>query len=87
MFDCHNDITAFHNDNVTLSVEEKKNLREHRDTNRNRLKSGLKDDQKPAPIGCRTQGSYAMKIITQHKNALKAIRPNSRALFACLMTF
>ena len=65
MFNSHDDMTAFHINQVCLSECERKTMRKRRDTNRERLKSGLKRDQ-PKPIGCRTQGSYAMRTMIQH---------------------
>ena len=40
-------------------------MRERRDANRERLKKGLKEANKPSPIGCRSQGSYAMRTMVQ----------------------
>lgn len=66
MFNCHTRMRGFHDAEVNLSTEEWDDLRAKRDTNRNRLKSGLKRDNEPAPVGCHTQGSYAMDTMTQH---------------------
>ena len=65
-FNCHARMTGFHKDEIDLGTDEWKDLAAKRDTNRNRLKSGLKRDGEPSPVGCNTQGSYAMDIMTQH---------------------
>ena len=66
MFDCSDDIVAYHNDEVTLPQAERTEMRNRRNTNRDRLKKGLKDGKKPAPLEFVSQGSYAMKTMTQH---------------------
>ena len=66
MYNCANDILAYHDDEVTLPQAERTNMRGRRDANRERLKKGLKDKDKPAPREFASQGSYAMKAMTQH---------------------
>jgi hypothetical protein len=66
MFDCSDDVLAHHDEEVTLPLAERTAMRERRDTNRDRLKNGLKDAKKPAPREFASQGSYAMKTMTQH---------------------
>lgn len=66
MYNCANDILAYHDDEVTLPQAERTNMRGRRDANRERLKKGLKDKNKPAPREFSSQGSYAMKTMTQH---------------------
>lgn len=66
MYNCANDILAYHDDEVTLPQAERTNMRGRRDANRERLKKGLKDKDKPAPREFASQGSYAMKTMTQH---------------------
>ena len=81
MFHCASDILAYHDDEITLSQKERTNMRERRDANRKRLKKGLKDQGKPAPREFTSQGSYAMKTMTQHpakgsrQNNLIIIKP------------
>ena len=41
-------------------------MRERRDTNRDRLKNGLKNDGEPAPSNFQSQGSYAHHTMVQH---------------------
>lgn len=67
MFDCAGDILAYHDEKVTLPQAERTEMRDRRDANRDRLKRGLKDAQKPAPREFVSQGSYAMKTMTQHR--------------------
>lgn len=66
MFNSHDDMTAYHNDKVRLPVAEREEMRDRRDTNRKRLKDGLNRDGEPKPVGCHTQGSYAMRTMIQH---------------------
>jgi hypothetical protein len=66
MFDCSDDVLAHHDEEVTLPLAERTAMRERRDANRDRLKNGLKDAKKPAPREFVSQGSYAMKTMTQH---------------------
>jgi len=66
MYNCANDVLAFHDDEVTLSQADRTNMRGRRDANRERLKKGLKDKGKSAPREFASQGSYAMKTMTQH---------------------
>jgi hypothetical protein len=66
MYDRHTRMLGFHDNKVALSSTERKEMRDRRDTNRTRLKSGLVRDEEPAPVGCHTQGSYAMRTMVQH---------------------
>lgn len=66
MYDCAKDIVAFHNDRVTLPQVDRDKMRERRDANEARLKNGLKKAEKPAPREFHSQGSYAMRTMTQH---------------------
>jgi hypothetical protein len=67
MFDCAQDVLAYHDEKVTLPQAERTEMRERRDANRERLKKGLKDAKKPAPREFVSQGSYSMKTMTQHR--------------------
>ena len=49
MYNCHDDILAYHNEEVTLSNAEQDEMRERRDTNRQRLKDGLERDGETHP--------------------------------------
>lgn len=66
MFDCAKDVLGYHDDKVTLPNEERTNMRKRRNSNRDRLKSGLEKTQKPQPKLFKRQGSYAMKTMVQH---------------------
>lgn len=68
MFNCSDDITSYHNDEVSLPKKEQDAMRDRRDANRKRLKNGLSDSGKPKPLDFVSQGSYAMKTMTQHSN-------------------
>lgn len=63
--DCSSDIATYHDDEVTLPASKQKEMRTRRDTNRDRLRSGLKRDKKPEPSAFHKQGSYAMKTMVQ----------------------
>ena len=65
MYDCHDDILAYHNEEVTLSKIEQDEMRDRRDTNRQRLKDGLKRDEETAPSEFQSQGSYAHHTMVQ----------------------
>jgi hypothetical protein len=66
MYDCANDVLAYHDQNVTLPGAERTEMRDRRNANRDRLKRGLIRDGKPAPREFVSQGSYATKTMTQH---------------------
>ena len=65
MKNCHEDMIAYHDEDVTLPQKDRTEMRKRRDTNRQRLKSGLKRDDEPTPIECRSQGSYSMRTMVQ----------------------
>ena len=65
MYSCHSDILAFHNSDVTLPQSEQDEMRERRDTNRQRQKDGLRRDGEPAPSRFQSQGSYAHRTMVQ----------------------
>ena len=68
MYNCHDDILAYHDEKVTLPKVEQDEMRDRRNTNRQRLKVGLKRDGEPAPTGFQSQGSYAHRTMVQHKD-------------------
>lgn len=61
MFNCDSDVRAYHNDEVTLPQSERTNMSDHRDANRDRLKSRITIQ----PSKFIKQGSYAMKTMTK----------------------
>ncbi len=65
MKNCHKDLIAYHNEEVTLPHKDRTEMRGRRDINRRRLKSGLQRDNEPKPMDCRSQGSYSMRTMVQ----------------------
>lgn len=68
MKDCSAQVSKFEADKVRLSGEDRKDMRTRRDNNRSRLKAGLDTAENPKPIGCHSQGSYAMWTMIQDEN-------------------
>ncbi|MCA1458473.1 hypothetical protein I6F35_35805 [Bradyrhizobium sp. BRP22] len=66
MYNCSDDVLAYHDDEVTLPGAERTAMRKRRDANRERLTKGLSEAKKPAPLQFKSQGSYAMRTMTQH---------------------
>ena len=65
MFDCAKDVRAYHDQEVYLPKNEQDAMRDRRNANRTRLRNGLADACKPAPLEFVKQGSYAMKTMTR----------------------
>lgn len=65
MFDCAKDIRAYHDQDVTLPKSEQDAMRDRRNSNRARLRNGLANAGKPAPLSFVKQGSYAMKTMVR----------------------
>lgn len=65
MYDCAKDVRAYHDQEVTLPKTEQDAMRDRRDANRTRLRNGLANASKPAPLEFVKQGSYAMKIMVR----------------------
>jgi hypothetical protein len=66
MIDCSKDVVAYHDEKVTLPQAERDEMRERRNSNRERLKRGLKNAGKPGPREFISQGSYGMRTMTRH---------------------
>jgi hypothetical protein len=66
MFNCADDVLAYHDDETTLSQSDRSDMRDRRNANRTRLKNGLQKAGDPKPSEFASQGSYAMKTMTQH---------------------
>jgi hypothetical protein len=64
MYDCSKDMTAFHNEKVTLPGDDRVEMRERRNNGRTRLDKGLERDGHELP-NCHSQGSYAMHTMVQ----------------------
>lgn len=65
MTNCHRDLLAFHDEEITLPKAERDEMRKRRNANRERLKRGLRRDDHAQPIQIRSQGSYAMWTMVQ----------------------
>src|SRR5260221_12321575 len=65
MFDCHDDVLAYHNEETTLPQAERTAMRDRRNANRDRLKARLKEKGKALPKEFIKQGSYAMLTMVQ----------------------
>ena len=65
MFDCAKDVRAYHDQDVTLPKSEQDAMRDRRNSNRTRLRNGLSNAGKPAPLEFVKQGSYAMKTMVR----------------------
>ena len=65
MKDCNSDIRDYHRDQVALSRSQRQELKDRRDSNRDRLRSGLKKNEDPEPKRSISQGSYAMRTVIQ----------------------
>jgi len=65
MFNSGAQVTSYHNTQVNLDSTSRKDMRKRRDANRDRLRKGLSDAEKPKPVGSHTQGSYAMHTMVQ----------------------
>jgi hypothetical protein len=66
MFNCADGVLAHHDEKVTLPQAERNDMSGRRNANRDRVKRGLKDKKKPAPLEFVSQGSYAMKTMIRH---------------------
>lgn len=62
---CNKEMTAFHNEKVTLSRGQQDDMRNRRDAGRKRLKTGLEQLKKPSFKYCHSQGSYSMRTMVQ----------------------
>lgn len=66
MYNCSEDLSAYHDEKINIGPNVRKKMREHRDANRNRLKRGLKSQGRNHPDRFIIQGSYRMKTMVQH---------------------
>jgi hypothetical protein len=66
MYNCSEDLSAYHDEKVNIGANVRKQMREHRDANRNRLKRGLQSQGRDHPNRFIIQGSYRMKTMVQH---------------------
>lgn len=68
MKNCDDQVMKYQRKMVKLSDDQRLDIKDKADTNRNRLKRGLAEDEKPTPIGMHTQGSYSMKTMIQEED-------------------
>ena len=68
MFNTAKQIAGFHTQEVALVGTQRTDMRNRRTANRARLKTGLANNEDPTPVGCHTQGSYAMHTMVQDDN-------------------
>lgn len=66
MIDCSKEMKVYFEDEVALSGTARKQMHDHRDANRKRLRNGLTKAGDPLPRNFHSQGSYAMKTMVQH---------------------
>lgn len=62
---CNAEMTAYHRDEVNLSLNQQQDMRAHRNAGRTRLENGLDTAGKPQPREVRSQGSYQMRTMVQ----------------------
>ena len=60
MSQCNQDIVEFHDEHIVLPSGKKNELRERANSNRDRIKNGLRRNGKPIPHKFKRQGSYKM---------------------------
>lgn len=65
MKNCHAQVFKYQRNEVKLSDDDRQDIKDKADTNRQRLKGGLAANDDPEPIGMHTQGSYSMKTMIQ----------------------
>lgn len=65
MHDCSKDVLSYHDSQVTLPQAERTKMKEHRNSNEERLTTRLKANSKPLPQEFIQQGSYAMLTMVQ----------------------
>lgn len=65
MYNCTDDVLAFHDNEVTLPQTDRTAMRDRRDANRKRLVGRLEDTDKSVPEAFIKQGSYAMLTMVQ----------------------
>ena len=68
MYNCHKDITEFHDKKINLTSSQINELKGKRDANRDKLKKGLASNSKPSFDLIKSQGSYAMRTMVQSPN-------------------
>ena len=65
MRDTDDQVRGFHKARVRMDADGRADILSKAKANRKRMRKGLERDDKPAPFGSRTQGSYAMRTMIQ----------------------
>ena len=65
MYNCNDEISAYHKEGVTLPQSEQDEMRRRRNTNRSRLENRLVQKGDPTPSEFKSQGSYAHRTMVQ----------------------
>lgn len=65
IIDCNKEMKGYHADEVNLSNNDQKEMRDRRDNGRTRLKNGLSKAEHSLPKEFSSQGSYAMRTMVQ----------------------
>ena len=68
MSQCNQDIVEFHDEHIVLPSGKKNELRERANSNRDRIKNGLRRNGKPAPLKFKRQGSYKMGTLIRKED-------------------
>ena len=68
MSQCNQDIMEFHDEHIVLPSGKKNELRERANSNRDRIKNGLRRNGKPTPLKFKRQGSYKMGTLIQKED-------------------
>ena len=68
VFDCDKELRSFHDNEVTLSRDERTEMHDRREAGRTRLANGLKHYEHPQPKLVQSQGSYAMHTMVQDED-------------------
>ncbi|CAO4147732.1 hypothetical protein LPLAFNJD_LOCUS2518 [Methylorubrum aminovorans] len=69
MYDFSKQIATFHKSHVRLTNEQRRDMRNRRETNLDRIEKGLQELKKPAFTDTINQGGYAQKTMTQPPEA------------------
>jgi hypothetical protein len=70
MYNCDKDIRNLHGDRINLPERTRQKLRDNREANEKRVKSGLEKNGDPQPDRFVKQGSYAMKTMVQDQHGV-----------------
>lgn len=68
VFDCSKDVSAYHDEKVTLRESDRRDMKQRRDNGRTRLEKGLEEAGHPLPKMICSQGSYQMRTMVQDAN-------------------